>query len=416
MEKILDVYLQQNLIGHLIQNKQGQMIFEYLESWFENPNAFPLSHSLPLRKDPYSQKECRGYFMGLLPEENQRQIIARNIGISPRNDFALLQKIGGECAGAVTFNNQGEPFPQQNNQYRILSDDALETIFQKLPQRPLLAGEEGIRLSLAGVQDKIAAFVKENLIAIPLDSAASTHILKPTSRYFEGLVFNEAFCMNLAKMVGLLTAEVAIRNIKETNYLLIKRHDRKIIDDSFPSPKIDRYHQEDFCQALGIPSTMKYQNEGGPSLKQCFNLLREISTTPVLDLQNLLDAVIFNYIIGNHDAHGKNFSILYEPENNRCKTRLAPHYDIVSTLYYPELSKKMAMKIGGEYSSEKITLAHFEKLASEVELAKPLVKRRVVELAEIIISSINNQDYNNPVAERLIEIIKKRCHFLLLNK
>ena len=112
---------------------------------------------------------------------------------------------------------------------------------------------------------------------------------------------------------------------------------------------LNRVHQEDFCQALGITSEMKYQNEGSPSAKQCFDLIREVSSAPVIDLQRLLDAVIFNFLVGNHDAHGKSFSLLHENYNSVSATklleshstvRLAPLYDIVCTAYYPNLSKK----------------------------------------------------------------------------
>src|SRR6185369_10589162 len=102
-----------------------------------------------------------------------------------------------------------------------------------------------------------------------------------------------------------------------------------------------------------------YQREGGPSLKQCFALLRDVSSAPVVDLVRLLEAVIFNYLAGNNDAHGKNFSLLYHGAGDDFETRLAPLYDVVCTIYYPELSRDMAMKIGGEYSSEKITARHF---------------------------------------------------------
>jgi serine/threonine-protein kinase HipA len=120
-----------------------------------------------------------------------------------------------------------------------------------------------------------------------------------------------------------------------------------------------RSRKEDFCQALNIVSELKYQKEGGPSFKQCFALLRNISTAPVIDLVNLLDAGIFNYLVGNNDAHGKNFSLVYPDK----EIRLAPLYDAISTIYYPELNTDMAMRIGREYSSDKITPKDFEQLA-----------------------------------------------------
>lgn len=148
----------------------------------------------------------------------------------------------------------------------------------------------------------------------------------------------------------------------------------------------------------------KYQNEGGPSLKQCFDLLRQVSSVPVLDLRAMLDAVIFNFVIGNHDAHGKNFSIIYGQQ-----TRLAPLYDLVSTAFYPELSTKMAMKLGGEYASDKITAKHFDAFADEVGLGKPMVRSRLRELAEEVLTNLPMTDIGHPIGEALTSLIQARC-------
>lgn len=409
MAKTLDVYLFRDLVGHLIQDDGGQMAFDYAESWIEKTDAYPLSRSLPLRKERFSRKECRGFFAGILPEESKREIIARNLGISARNDYAMLERIGGECAGAVTFVLAGEPLPEHNYSYRTLTDAELVAILKELPKRPLLAGEEGVRLSLAGAQDKVAVRVDGDKVSLPLEGAPSTHILKPAIERFEGVVLNEALAMKLATAVGLSAAAVETRTVEDMTFLLVERYDRihrKTADEELT---IERIHQEDFCQALDIIPETKYQKEGGPSLKDCFNLLREVSSAPVIDLARLLDAVIFNYLVGNNDAHGKNFSLLYPGAGTGdLQVRLAPLYDIVSTVYYPELSREMAMKIGGEYSSEMVTPRSFEKLAEEAGLAKPLVRRRVPELVEAILSALPELDIHNSVAEGVAALIQKR--------
>jgi len=244
-------------------------------------------------------------------------------------------------------------------------------------------------------------------ISIPLNGAPSTHILKPAIERFAGLVFNEALCMRLARAVGLQAVNAEIGNVEGIDYLLVERYDRAVSADS---KSLKREHQEDFCQALGIVPEHKYQSEGGPSLKQCFELVRATSATPVIDLQALLDAVIFNWLIGNHDAHGKNFSLLYRGEiASGLQTRLAPLYDLVSTVYYPELSSKMAMKLGGEYSSERISPKHFERLAEEAGLAKPMTKRRVVELAETILSTLPTVTTDHPVTASVAKLLQSRC-------
>jgi serine/threonine-protein kinase HipA len=408
MAKTLDVYLHKDFIGHLIQDKGGQIVFDYAESWLEKPGACPLSQSLPLRKERFTRKECRGFFAGILPEESKREIIARNLGISARNDYAMLERIGGECAGAVTFVPTGEPLPERNYGYRKLSTEELIAILKELPRRPLLAGENGVRLSLAGAQDKIAVRIEGDNISLPLGGAPSTHILKPAIERFEGVVFNEALLMKLAATVGLPTAPVEFQTIEDTTFLLVERYDRIHQQTSSGESTVERVHQEDFCQALGIVPEMKYQKEGGPSLKDCFHLLREVSRAPVIDLVRLLDAVIFNYLVGNNDAHGKNFSLLYPSAGMEdVQVRLAPLYDVVSTIYYPELSQEMAMKIGGEYSSAKVTPQNFERLAEEVGLAKPLVRRRVPELADAILSALPNIEIQNPITESVTALIHK---------
>jgi serine/threonine-protein kinase HipA len=216
--------------------------------------------------------------------------------------------------------------------------------------------------------------------------------------------------MNLAAAVGLPTATVQTRTVDGMAYLLVERYDRVHRIGSGGAAVLERLHQEDFCQAQGIVSEMKYQKEGGPSLKQCFALLREVSSTPVIDLARLLDAVIYNYLVGNMDAHGKNFSLLYHGiETGNLEMSFAPLYDVVSTIYYPELSRTMAMKIGGEYSSEKVTPKNFEQLAEEAGLAKPMVKRRVPELAKTIIETLPNLEIADPFAEAVAALIRQRC-------
>ncbi len=374
MAKTLDVYLRDELVGHLIQDDGGQMAFDYVQSWLNKPGATPLSQSLPLRMERFKRNECRGFFAGILPEESKREIIARNLGISARNDYAMLEQIGGECAGAVTFIPAGQALPERNYSYRTLSSSELAAILKELPKRPLLAGEKGIRLSLAGAQDKVAVRIEGDEISLPLGGAPSTHILKPGMEHFAGLVFNEALTMNLATAIDMPAAKVETRIVEGIEYLLVERYDRTH-RQSGEATVLERLHQEDFCQAQNIVSEMKYQKEGGPS-----------------------------------DAHGKNFSLLYHGVGTaNLEIRLAPLYDVVNTIHYHELSKNMAMKIGGEYLSERVTPRDFEKLAEEAGLAKPLVRRRVPELAEAIIAGLDKVEIAHPVAEAVAALIRKRC-------
>lgn len=322
----------------------------------------------------------------------------------------MLEKIGGECAGNITFVPEGQPFQSSNHHYRQIKNRELADMIRELHKRPLLAGAQGVRLSLAGVQDKIAVRVENGNISIPLDDAPSTHILKPANDIFEGIIFNEAFCLELARKINLPVPNVELKKIEDIDYLLIQRYDRLTTNNMINHHQIKRLHQEDFCQALNIVPEKKYQNEGGPSLKKCFSLLRDVSSVPAIDVANLTNIVIFNFLIGNCDAHGKNFSLLYHGEN---QLRLAPFYDLVSTVYYKELDTRMAMKLGGEYNEKKIGIKNFESFADEVGLPKPAIKKRVDELAETIHSAVDTMGITNNTAQEVSHLIKARCERIL---
>lgn len=402
MARTLNVQYDRELVGQLIQDDGGQMTFKYDASWLGKPEPIALSRSLPLREETFTQKECRGFFGGTLPEEDNRRIIARILGISDKNDFAMLEQIGGECAGAISFLPEDKEITDDDDRYRDLADAELAKILRELPRRPLMAGEDGIRLSLAGAQDKIAVRIDDGKISIPRGSAPSSHVLKPAIDTYEGVVFNEAFCMALARAGGLNAAPVDIGKVEDIDYLLVERYDR--IRDG--QANIQRLHQEDFCQALGIPSEIKYQSEGGPSLAICFDLIRDASSAPALDLIAMLDAVIFNFLIGNHDAHAKNFSLLYMPDRS---IRLAPLYDLVSTVYYEELTNKMAMQIGKQPESALIRPKDVDQFAADAGLGAALARARIPALANRLLEEICGIDKPNPVSEDVAKLIEERC-------
>lgn len=374
--KRLAVYLNGARVGVLADGEEP--VFVYDPGWLAGGMAQPLSRQLPLQAGPFVGRTVRGFFAGLLPEAEPRDRIASILGISGGNDFAMLERIGGECAGAVSVLPEDLPPPiPGTGRLRWLGEAELSAIIAELPQRPLMAGEEGIRLSLAGAQIKLPVVLDpedSNRVALPLDGTPSTHIIKPEPARFPGLAANEAYCMDLARKVGLRAAEVQCRVIGETPCLMVKRYDRTASPDS---PAV-RLHQEDFCQALGFPPERKYQQEGGPSLRDCFTLLRDWSTAPVIDIRDFLDAVIFAVLTGNADAHGKNHSFLYVGGERR----LAPLYDQVCTLAWPELSKSLSMKIGAARTLAEVSPEHFKQLSSEARLGWPMVRERLAALCE----------------------------------
>lgn len=394
----LDVYLNQKLTGQLSIDADGDMRFAYHHHYLENEKNLPLSRSLPLQETPFTMKQCRPFFSGLLPEAHLRSTIARQLGISEKNDFALLAAIGGECAGAVAILPQNTPIAQLKPDYKIIKKQEVSEILQTMHQRPMIVGEDGIRLSLAGAQDKLPVAVIDGNIAIPMHGAPSTHILKPINRDFPSLIQNECFCLSLAKKIGLNAVNASIHHAGKIPYLLVERYDRIKTEHG-----IQRLHQEDFCQALGISPEMKYQREGGPQLLDCFRLIKEASSLPVVDIKALLQGVLFNLVIGNNDAHAKNFSLLYQGK----QTRLAPFYDIISTVYYPELATKMAMKIASKYDFDRLFPRHLEQMAKDASLSPALVKKETLKLIGQIQNNITKSPFTPTILERAEKLLKR---------
>ena len=366
----LEVWLLSQRAGTLWL-KDGELQFQYGALWLEQPQAIALSQSLPLQAEPFGDRACRPFFAGLLPEGQLRQRIAQQCQISRSNDFGLLVVIGGDCAGAVSLVVGDQVAAPDAVEW--LEQDQLIALLDDLPQRPMLAQRDGLRLSLAGAQDKLPVVFDGARIGLPLGSTASTHILKPAIAAVEGSVINEAFCMALGKAMGLQVADAEILAAGDRQVLLVGRYDRRRGDGE----RWLRLHQEDFCQALGIQPELKYQNEGGPDLTACFGLLRRATRPSAPQVIRLLDAVAFNALIGNHDAHAKNFSLLY---TERTPT-LAPLYDLLCTAVYPTLTAKMAMKLGSKYRFSEVQSRHWEKFAEAAGLSWAQTRKRVTRMA-----------------------------------
>ena len=409
--KRLIVYLNGERAGILDEDDSGLLEFRYAPEWTGRQHAIPLSRSLPLQDEPFRGKHARPFFAGILPDEGPRQQIAAVLGISERNDFAMLERIGGECAGAVSLLPEDAPPPLVGEtRVRELSEKELGNIVAELPRRPLMAGRNGLRLSLAGSQSKLPVLILDAAIALPLGNTPSTHIIKTEPERFPGLVATEVLCMTLAGAVGLNVPPVSIRRVGNKPCIVVPRYDRSIgVDRS-----VTRIHQEDFCQALGFPPERKYQQEGGPLLRDCIDLLREWSTIAALDIRDFLDGLIFNVLIGNADAHAKNYSILYRG----TERRIAPFYDLVCTLAWPELSKTPAMKIGKSDSIERITPAHWQKMAQESRVGWPMLRERIADLCGKVVDRLQNKDLlaaanDLTMAERVAGIIQERAASLL---
>ena len=326
----------------------------------------------------------------------------------------MLDCLGGECAGAVTLLEAGQS-PQAGDaprEVRWLDDAQLLRVLDEMPLRPMRAGDDGLRLSLAGAQDKLPVVLDADgvRIGLPLNGSPSTHILKPPISGVDGSVFNEAFCMALARALKLDVASTRIQGIvdgeQQRHYLLVERYDRQA------GPPRLRLHQEDFCQALGVVSEYKYQNEGGPGLAQAFALLRSATRPSAPNTLKLLDYVVFNALIGNHDAHGKNFSLLY----TQAGAVLTPLYDALCTAIYPKLTDKMAMKIGSKYKFSEVQARHWEQFATGAALSPAQVKKRINVIAKRLPdwaratrASFQTDGNHHPIIDQIVTLIEQRC-------
>jgi serine/threonine-protein kinase HipA len=416
-------------VGTLLQ-VDGRLAFSYQPEWLASGQATPLSHSLPLQAEAFDDRATRPFFAGLLPEGDKRRLVAQALGVSRQNDFALLDGIGGECAGAVTLLEPGHT-PSETvavQAVRWLDDADLVKLLAEMPRRPMLAGDADLRLSLAGAQDKLPVVVADERIGLPLFGSPSTHILKPAIDGIEGSVFNEGFCMALARAMGLNAAHTEIRRVLGQPYLLVQRYDR--LPALQPTPKqtseqtpeqqttgpTQRLHQEDLCQALGVPPELKYQNEGGPNLAQAFALVRSATRPNAPHILKLLSFVLFNTLIGNHDAHAKNFSLLYTPRG----TVLAPLYDALATAVYPQLTEKMAMKIGSKYRFADVYTRHWEQFATSAGLSPAQVKKELKRVAERMPAQAHQTQaqlaaagHTHPVLNEIVKLIEDRCATVL---
>jgi serine/threonine-protein kinase HipA len=402
MKKTLMVFLHDKYCGD-IHYENGRLSFVYQQTYLEDLDARAISTTMPLGPEIYPHPIVYPFFSGLLPDEGVRHRLARYLQLSEKNTFGLLKAIGGECAGAISVKATPGNIDQAYD-YLVLNDHEALEVMHSLQQRPFLVGKEDIRISAAGAQSKLMISFVENHIAIPKGHTPSTHLIKPAIPGFDETVENEYFCMLLAKKIGLKSPDVQILKLIDEVFYVVERYDRMMFEG-----KIKRLHQEDFCQILNIHPEIKYENEGGPSLKDCFtmmdNLIKE-GRMPGIDKLRLLKLVFFNFIIGNTDAHGKNFSILYLDNG----ITLAPCYDLLSTLVYSEhLKDKMAMKIGGEYNNPFIQKKNWQKLALEIGVKESFLLQQLKSTAELTLKEaeklLHNIQEPSPIYQRIYDVI-----------
>lgn len=381
-----------------IQASESFFGFAYDNDYLSTPEAYPLSLSLPLTNIRYTSNQAQPYFEGLLPEGEARDAISRRLGISRTSSTKLLHALGRDCAGDISIIDEDENQSpdtlianNKNHTYDLL-ENGLTAIAQS-PRIEIPRLQENTRLSLAGGQEKIALYHKNGSAIeedwyIPTHGAPSTHIIKPglLEAHYPFITLNEFLCLRAASACNIHTVNVDIR-YPGTPVLIIQRYDRKISSQDVNGFNvITRAHQEDLCQANGIISDLKYEHDGGPGYKQIRDMLARYARKPFEDIEMLVKWGLFNYMIGNCDAHAKNLSLLH---NSDGTVSIAPVYDLISTSVYDgifgsKLSRGMGMRIGQHENIDKINEADIRIFADNVRVRLSQVKL----IGSEIISSI----------------------------
>lgn len=312
-----------------------------------------LSLSLPVGNRRYPQGIVRPFLDGLLPEGEPRKSIARDVGVRPNDTYGLIRALGRDCAGALVIQPAGDPPPPRptTGTAEALGPEEIDALVRDLRSAPLGAGGR-VRISLAGVQEKLVLTrMRDGSWGRPVDGTPSTHILKPEIAAYPHTVENEAFCMRVAKWLGLDVASVETTEIAGRKLIVVERYDRIVSADG----SVERIHQEDFCQAAGVSPEAKYEEDGGPSLQQIAGILQTVAAPD--SLERLLQAVTLNVLLGNGDAHGKNLSLLHQASG---ALTLAPLYDLVCTLHYGD--DRLAMYVDDVQRISRVTV---QRIANE---------------------------------------------------
>ncbi|MBK6900762.1 MAG: type II toxin-antitoxin system HipA family toxin [bacterium] len=400
------------LVGRLVETGKQAVSFQYAQEYLSSARPRPISLSLPLQADAFDGDVAKAWFANLLPEGEIRGHVARRLGVSERNEFALLAGVGGDCAGALRILPE-HAADAEAGKLIPLPWDELEATIAATPRPSLLAlvmQDRELRLSLAGAQDKLPVHFADGRLSLPSGIRASTHLLKIASGGFPDLVQNELYCLTLARSAGLDVPDAQMA-ATATPILIVERYDRRTGADG----SVQRLHQEDFCQALGLPPDMKYENEGGPSLAAMFEVLARGSRSPLPDKRELLKWVLFNYVIGNADAHAKNVSLLHGDRDDDRGPRLAPFYDLVCTEVYGGLARRQAQKIGGEYRTGSLGGRHWDRFAAAIDVNPKYLRTVAEELCERVEAAaappartLGDNGAGGAMLERIADVVGKR--------
>jgi serine/threonine-protein kinase HipA len=364
-----------------------------------------LSLAFPLTRERYPNGATRAFLEGLLPEGEPRRAIAADLDLPASDVFGLLAALGRDCAGALVVQPLDDPPPPPPTTVSAqpLTTDELGELIANLRRAPL-GIDRNVRLSLAGVQEKLLlARMPDGTWGRPVGGTPSTHILKPEIEPFQNTVENEAFCMTIAKNLGLSVATVETIVVDGRPVLVVQRYDR-VID---PDGTVQRVHQEDFCQVLGLAPEQKYEQQAGPSLARMARVLQDVAEPSAS--QTLLRALTLNVALGNCDAHGKNFSLLHTQTG---VLRLAPLYDLLSTRLYP-LDDKLAMYVDTVQKADRVTAERIVNEATRWGMARGGAEEIVLDVLDRLPAAVSAAAGEvDALPPGLPELINKRVDHL----
>ena len=372
----------QTHVGKLTGDRPENAVFAYDSVYLAAEGAVPISLSLPLKEDAFPPAQTKNYFDSLLPEGYTRRTVAQWIHADEDDYLTILHALGCECLGALQITAEGEA---QGASYEQLALDQVKALAAEGASKSaeLMISSH---LSLAGATGKVGLYFDGNDWFLPRGTAPSTHIVKQSHVRLKHIVQNEQLALMTARNCGLQVADSFIINTgngaDEEILFAAGRYDRSFsnsgkIIDGLTAPL--RLHQEDFAQALGIPASQKYERAGENHLARMFDLLRRHSADPIRDMTRLWDQIVFNWLIGNTDAHVKNFSLLYSPDLRTL--RLAPAYDLLAAAIYPT-TRELSFRIGGAATVAAVTEASFEAAAREAGLGVRMAMQRYHRMVE----------------------------------
>ena len=361
-----------------IDQERSRLRLSYTEDALEQyPLGSPLlSLALPLTPRRYTQGVVRPFLDGLLPEGDARRAIAEDFDLRAADTYGLLRVLGRDCAGAIVIQPGDDPPPVTPTTLTAqrLTDSEVGELVANLRSAPLGVADR-VRISLAGVQEKLLLTrMPDGAWGRPVDGTPSTHILKPEIAAYPNTVENEAFCMRVAKHLGLPVAEVETSQFGGRKVLVVERYDRVVSADG----SVERLHQEDLCQATSIPPDRKYEDDGGPPLRRVAEMLQAVAAPDAVEA--LLRVVTLNVLIGNGDAHGKNYSLLHARSGTLA---LAPSYDLMSTLFYGD--DHLAMYIDNVRRTSRVTA---DRVGAEA-IRWGLSRRRASDIISEILADIS---------------------------